>query len=57
MARRKDKQVDEAAFIKTLEENKQISRKRGPLSPGETHREIIDKKGKKRIKRERFSAI
>lgn len=52
------KQVDEAThYVKTLEENKQISRKRGPLSPGETHRETTNKKGEKRIKRERFSSI
>jgi FMN phosphatase YigB (HAD superfamily) len=51
-------QADEAShYIKTLEENKQISRKRGPLSPGETHRETENEKGEKRIKRERFSSI
>lgn len=44
-------------YIKTLDENKQISRKPGPLTGDETHRETTDEKGKKRIKRERFSAI
>ncbi len=44
-------------YIKTLDENKQISRKPGPLTGDETHRETTDEKGEKRIKRERFSAI
>ncbi|HEX8246854.1 MAG TPA: hypothetical protein VF599_01625, partial [Pyrinomonadaceae bacterium] len=50
--------LDEAAhYIKTLDENKQISRRKGPLAQGETHRETVNEKGEKRIKRERFSAF
>lgn len=58
-SRQPDKeQADEAAhYIKTLDANKQISRKPGPLSAGETHRETVNEKGEKRIKRERFSSI
>ncbi|HEY0050822.1 MAG TPA: hypothetical protein VGB68_16130 [Pyrinomonadaceae bacterium] len=50
--------LDEAAhYIKTLDDNKQISRKKGPLGAGETHRETVNEKGEKRIKRERFTAF
>jgi HAD superfamily hydrolase (TIGR01509 family) len=48
---------DAAHYIKTLDENKQISRRKGPLAQGETHRETVNEKGEKRIKRERFSAF
>ena len=51
-------QCDETVhYVKTLKDNKQVSDKPGPLSPGETHREIYDQKAEKRLKRERFSAI
>lgn len=51
-------EIEEAAhYIKTLEDNKQIKRNGGSLSSGETHRETVNEKGEKRIKRERFSSI
>lgn len=53
----KEREEETAHYIRTLEENKQVSRKPGPLSPGETHRETVDEKGEKRVKRERFSAF
>jgi hypothetical protein len=53
----KERADEEAHYIKTLDDNKQISRKPGPLSPGETHKETVDEKGEKRIERKRFSTI
>jgi len=54
----KEETAEADHYVKTLEDNKQISRKKsGPLSPGETYRETVNEKGEKRIKRERFSAI
>jgi hypothetical protein len=54
-----EESVHEAAhYIRTLNENRQISRKpKGALEPGETHRETVDEKGEKHIRRERFSAF
>lgn len=52
-----EREKEERHYIKTLDDNKQIGRGEGPLGPGETHRETVDEKGEKRIKRERFSAF
>lgn len=53
-----EESLDEAAhYIKTLNENKQVSRGGGPLKPGETHQETVNEKGEKRIKRKRFSIL
>ncbi|HLM03444.1 MAG TPA: hypothetical protein VK400_20490 [Pyrinomonadaceae bacterium] len=49
--------AEAAHYIKTLNENKQVARGEEPLKPGETHRETVNEKGEKRIKRKRFSAI
>ena len=48
---------DTAHFVKTLEDNKQVSHEPGPLKPGETHQETTDKDGEKRVERKRFSAF
>lgn len=53
----KERAEEEAHFNKTLEDNKQVSHKPGPLGPGETHRDKVDDKGEKRPQRERFSII
>lgn len=50
--------VAEAAhYIKTLEDNEQISHEPGPLPPGATHQVETDEQGRKRLVRKRFSAI
>jgi hypothetical protein len=49
--------ADAASFVETLEANKQVTDKPGPLPPGATHRIETDKKGQKKLVRKRFSAI
>jgi hypothetical protein len=44
-------------YVKTLEDNKQISHEPGPLPPDATHQVETDEQGRKRLVRKRFSAI
>lgn len=51
-----DSQDAEAShFVKTLDENRQISRVPGEMEPGTTH-ELTIENGEKRLHRRRFSA-
>jgi hypothetical protein len=49
--------ADATSFVESLEANKQVTDKPGPLPPGATHQIETDKKGQKRLVRKRFSAI
>ena len=55
-ARQRD--LTEASYaVKVLRDNKQLSRSRGPLKPGETHALEKTESGEHRVVRKRFSAI
>jgi hypothetical protein len=49
--------AESAHYIKTLEDNKQISHERGKLTGNETHVLETDEKGQKHLKRKRYTAI
>jgi hypothetical protein len=49
--------AESAHFVKTLEDNQQISRGGGKLKRNETHVLETDEKGQKRLKRKRYTAI
>lgn len=49
--------AEAAHFIKTLADNKQISHTSGKLKRNETHVLETDEKGRKRLKRKRYTAI
>ena len=56
--RRAATDVSEArVFRETLEANRQIAHKPGPLPSGATHQVETDAKGRKQLKRKRFSAV
>ncbi len=44
-------------LIETLEANRQIAYESGPLPPGATHQVETDAKGRRVLKRKRFSAV
>ncbi len=46
-----------AAFIETLEANRQIAHGSNPMPPGATHQLVTDEKGQTRLVRRRFTAI
>ena len=48
---------EERAFRETLEANRQVAHKPGPMPAGTTHRIETDASGRKQLKRKRFSAV
>jgi len=48
---------EERSFRETLEANRQIAHKPGPMPPGTTHQIETDSSGRKQLKRKRFSAV
>ena len=48
---------DAAAYVESLEANRQIAHDPGPLPPGATHQVEKDEEGRSVLKRRRFSAL
>jgi hypothetical protein len=49
--------AESAHFIKSLREHDQIASEHSEPTPSQTHQEVTDKKGRKRLKRKRFTAL
>lgn len=49
--------AESAHFIKSLREHDQIAGEHSEPAPSQTHQEVTDKKGRKRLKRKRFTAL
>ncbi|HTO49820.1 MAG TPA: hypothetical protein VML91_19460 [Burkholderiales bacterium] len=49
--------ADAARFVKSLADNRQLAAGEGPVPPGATHQVEIDAKGRRILRRRRFSAL